>query len=297
MEASRTNVILRSQELDNATWTLAGIGGGTAPTVTANAATAPDGTVTADRIDFPAVGAGQTSAIYQTVGGTPYSFSFYVRGVSSGGTLDVCVTGGTCPDTCTYVAGSWTRCVSVLASTINPFFSNYNGRAAQSVYVWGVQAESYASYATSYIPTTSATVTRSAETASFSVSIAGPVSCIGSSINTIYGTPPANYESSALVGATPVGAFYSGGWRYRNATNTPTPTLTPHTALARLVAETTSATTANICLNGTCQATTAIASPTVNFTGLSVGYGTWVGVPNDAINSRIIADPDPSRCR
>lgn len=183
VESSRTNAILRSQELDNATWTLAGIGGGTAPTVTANAATAPDGTVTADRIDFPAVGAGQTSAIYQTVGGTPYAFSFYVRGVSSGGTLDVCITGGTCPAACAYVAGSWTRCVSVLASTVNPFFANYNGRGAQSVYVWGVQAESNAAYATSYIPTGAGTATRSAEPgASYTLASAvGPSGCIAAS--------------------------------------------------------------------------------------------------------------------
>ena len=49
VEGARTNSVLRSQELDNAAWTLDFAGGGVIPTRTANAATAPDGTPSAER--------------------------------------------------------------------------------------------------------------------------------------------------------------------------------------------------------------------------------------------------------
>jgi hypothetical protein len=76
-EMARTNLILRSQEIDNASWTK------TATTVTANAATAPDGTTTADKLlsDGSALGLkGAQSANATTVNGSVYTLSVFIKG-------------------------------------------------------------------------------------------------------------------------------------------------------------------------------------------------------------------------
>src|SRR5688500_13085954 len=54
MEAARTNLMVRSQEFDNAVWTKNATGAGVAPVVTANYAVAPDGTTSAERVQFSA---------------------------------------------------------------------------------------------------------------------------------------------------------------------------------------------------------------------------------------------------
>ena len=55
------NLLLRSQEFDNASWAKTAGGTASIPVVTANAATAPDGTTTADRVQF-ALNGGTTTA-------------------------------------------------------------------------------------------------------------------------------------------------------------------------------------------------------------------------------------------
>jgi len=49
---NRYNLLTFSEQFDNAAWQKVGLGTGSAPVVTANAATAPDGTTTADQIVF-----------------------------------------------------------------------------------------------------------------------------------------------------------------------------------------------------------------------------------------------------
>jgi hypothetical protein len=59
----RTNLMLRSQELDNAgAWFQGGTGGAGAVVITANATAAPDGTTTAEKLDFPITTAGQVTS-------------------------------------------------------------------------------------------------------------------------------------------------------------------------------------------------------------------------------------------
>lgn len=73
------NLLLRSQEFDNASWQKLG---GVPPTVSANATTAPDGTLTADRVTFGATGIGnrilQDSAALAS-GGTAWTGSVWMR--------------------------------------------------------------------------------------------------------------------------------------------------------------------------------------------------------------------------
>ena len=52
IEEARTNLVLRSEEFDNAYWLKSNGGTGSAPVVTANDAVAPDGTIAADKIVF-----------------------------------------------------------------------------------------------------------------------------------------------------------------------------------------------------------------------------------------------------
>lgn len=175
-ESARTNDVLRSQELDNAVWTDSVVGVA-APTITANAATAPDGTLTAERIQFPATTSGQTSVRIQTglASGTR-SPSIYIRGNGTSGSVqvqsysanaDVCIV-------CSFVPDSWTRCeggssTSQTGFGIGPrsFTTDACGtgnQPAADIFVWGAQSE-VGTYATSYIPTTSAAVTRNADDA------------------------------------------------------------------------------------------------------------------------------------
>jgi hypothetical protein len=85
VEESRTNLLLWSQAFDNAAWAANFAGTGSAPVVTANAALAPDGTMTADQVMFN-VGSGTTSmdisAIQQVVAAsnaTAYAGSFWIN--------------------------------------------------------------------------------------------------------------------------------------------------------------------------------------------------------------------------
>lgn len=189
-EEGATNYILYSQELDNAAW------GGENATVTANAIVAPDGTNTADKV----VASGTTGYHYKQQGlgsiasGTTDTLSCYVKkdntpwfclgnelginwyrqwfDLDNGvlGSADAGVTG-----TIKSIGSGWYRVTATFthsgASTVRgllvaptPANGSINyAQAGESVFVWGAQVEEKP-YATSYMATTSAAVTRSAET-------------------------------------------------------------------------------------------------------------------------------------
>lgn len=172
-QPSRTNLALRSQEFDNATWALQSGGTGSAPVVTANNVVAPDGTMTADRIVFNS-GAGVTtsdlSLINQTIAhsaGNPYSGAIYLRG-NVGGEQIVFRHAGNGTYTLLTLTTSWVRYRQIeTALGANAVFSfgirqgsvgTINSTA--TVYAWGAQFETGA-FTTPYIPTTTASVTTS----------------------------------------------------------------------------------------------------------------------------------------
>lgn len=181
VEVARTNVVLRSQEMDNASWGNTG----TPPTIRADHGIAPDGTQTAEAIQFHAVGGGGESGKYQSglgVVGTG-TCSMYLKGAppaaggpATSGSIDLATGAAANPcTTCTYTADSWTRCVLSGAVSTYIFLGNESAgacaggaRTEQNVYVWGVQCEA-GTYVSAYIPTTNATATRAIETASFTV--------------------------------------------------------------------------------------------------------------------------------
>lgn len=167
IEKVRTNLILQSQAFNTFAWTLVTSGTGITPIVTANNATAPDGTMTADTIVFN-TGAGTTtsdiSIITQsaTIGSQTYSGSFYARVASGTGQLVFRhAAGGTY--TTANLTTTWQRFSSTETGSSNfeigirRGLSNEPINASVTVQIWGAQLET-GDIATDYIATTTAAV-------------------------------------------------------------------------------------------------------------------------------------------
>jgi hypothetical protein len=110
------NLLQRSEEFDNASWSSANNSGlGVAPVVTANAAVAPDGTTTADRVVFNLNGGTTTSDISRKrqIVSNPFTgsgtISFYVRSFDGVSNYTIAVEDSNGMLGSISVTGEWTR--------------------------------------------------------------------------------------------------------------------------------------------------------------------------------------------
>jgi hypothetical protein len=232
IEEQRTNLLLRSEEFDNASWTKSNA------TVTSNTTVSPDGTVDADMVTDTATNANH--GIYGTgltvTATTSYAMSVYlkagtlryvsIRGEATGAgaypwvTIDL-QTGSLNANTSVASASSvavgngWYRLImtfvnqSLVAGGANVVIAGSNVSTAplpasvlgnvylgtgSTFYVWGAQLEAGA-FATSYIPTVASQVTRAADSASM----------IGNNFARWYN--PTEGTMFADIGAAPAGSL------------------------------------------------------------------------------------------
>jgi hypothetical protein len=178
VEPSATNLVLRSEEFDNASWTKTGT---TVPTVTANAIAAPDGNTTADLL----TGTGGISMRLQrtlTVTTGAHTLSFYVKNNTEtiarfnvfDGSTDRGAAFTFASESFTSVSANLTVGFEKLNDGWYRIFGTYPSfgtttanvqlfvSGTLSLYYWGAQLET-GSVATSYIKTTDATATRNAD--------------------------------------------------------------------------------------------------------------------------------------
>ena len=189
VEPQRTNLITYSSSFDNAAWITVNGGGTASSSVTANYGTAPDGTQTADRIQLNKgnTGYAEIYQLFSSTGGATYTQTMWLKSLSGNPKINFGFTGST-RGTIT-LSTEWQRYDFTYVSSGSPngmaltLYNGFDSSTAQSIDVlaWGAQAE-LGSYSTSYIPTTSASVTRNADV----ISKTGISSLIGQTEGTLF---------------------------------------------------------------------------------------------------------------
>lgn len=298
VESSRTNSVLRFIEYLNGAWADVGT-----PTLTGSQ-TDPFNTTTAVQFDDNdgAAFEGRSQAVTVSAGAA-YTAHCYVKAgtlAKARITLD-----GTANTITGLSATTWSiiEVTDASSSGVSITLQVLNGDATgdTGTVIWGGCQVEVGSYHTSIIPTTSATVTRSAETATFPGAAfpANPYS-LAVSIYPPTGTTQGDLFYGNAGSTSGVGFFFVASLlRAQNCSSgcaTFSPAFTPTALTTTRVATSSTGGQQQTFVNGSSiagpTATAAAATPWATATGIGPG----IGQP-DAIISRICVDSDPSRCR
>jgi hypothetical protein len=221
VEPSAQNLALQSEAFNNASWLKTQINTtGTPPWV--DVETAPDGTTTADKIIATAASGNHFISRAGSTQIGQHTFSIFAKAAEYGfirlqdvnaGKYNAGfdLTNGTSTGAGASIqnyGNGWYRCIvsydGAGATVANAFMGiptsgasiSYTGDGISGIYAWGAQLET-GSVATSYIPTTTGSVTRNADVISVSGAVSG---LIGQSEGTIYAEVDArNFTSGARI--------------------------------------------------------------------------------------------------
>jgi hypothetical protein len=157
-EGARTNLCLQS-EVMGTTWSASNI------TIAANSVAAPDGATTADTLTASA-GNGTLIQDLGTIASAVKTFSIWLKRLTGTGNIDLTLDGGSTWTTKT-ITSSWAR-YDITQTLADPDCGIRIVTNADAVYAWGAQVEA-ASFASTYIATTTAAVTRNADVLTYAV--------------------------------------------------------------------------------------------------------------------------------
>jgi len=151
LEAASTNLVPVSSGFNDASWSKTNV------TVSADSATSPDGTSTADTLT--ASSSNGTALLASAV--TSRTFSVFLKRKTGTGTIQITANGGTTWTDVVIYSDEWVR-VQVTAASASQTSGIRIVTSGDEVYAWGAQAEALP-FASTYIPTTSTALTRNAE--------------------------------------------------------------------------------------------------------------------------------------